>query len=153
MVVRGAAVLETHAEDPKPPDDLSDRTQHTEQVGRSLVVGLVIAALAAGTLFRVWFLFHEGVGADEATIGLMARAITHGHFSAFFWGQDYGGAEAYVVSLGFFVAGASIWVIKGTAIALFAVSALLTYFLTRRLTRSKIFGLGGRRGCLGVARG
>lgn len=138
----GEPTLTARRNGAEPAEGAVRRPQSGMRVLAAVAVVLVAAGLATGTVFRLWFLLHEGLGADEATIGLMARAITHGHFSAFFWGQDYGGAESYVVALGFLLSGASVWVIKGVAIALFGVAAVLTYFLTRRVTRSKLLGFG-----------
>jgi hypothetical protein len=55
----------------------------------------------AGVLFRVWILASPLglVDGDEAVVGLMARRMLDGHFSAFFWGQEYGGSfEAALVA-------------------------------------------------------
>ncbi len=59
----------------------------------------MIAGLGAlGLLERLWLLWHRSIDSDEAVVGLMARDILHGHFSAFYWGQDYGGVEPYVTA-------------------------------------------------------
>ena len=47
---------------------------------------------------RSWYFFHTPSSSDQAIVGLMANAILHGHFSAFYWGQAYGGAEPYAVA-------------------------------------------------------
>jgi hypothetical protein len=50
-------------------------------------------------LARLWYLTSSKVqfNADEATTGVMARQIMHGHMYVFFPGQDYGGSlEAYL---------------------------------------------------------
>jgi hypothetical protein len=40
------------------------------------------------------------VNSDEAVAGLMARGIRDGHFTSFYWGQNYGGSfEAYVLAI------------------------------------------------------
>jgi len=56
-----------------------------------------VVAVLVGVLLRSWLLAHMPLNSDEAVVGLMARAIAAGHFSAFYWGQSYGGAESYVV--------------------------------------------------------
>ena len=108
------------------------------RVPGALVAGAVVLAGAAGLFLRLWYFFHQSLGADDATVGLMARQALHGHFSAFFWAQDYGGAESYVVAIGFRLFGSSAWVLKATPIALFALATLLTYRVARRLTGSRL---------------
>lgn len=53
-------------------------------------------------VFRAWIVASPLglVDGDEAVVGLMARAALHGHLSAFFWGQEYGGSlESLLVAL------------------------------------------------------
>ena len=45
------------------------------------------------------------MNSDEATAGLVAHQILHGHTYAFYWGQDYGGVETYLLALNFAVLG------------------------------------------------
>src|SRR5271165_3555765 len=65
---------------------------------------LVAVGIAAGLLGRAWWLTHVTFDSDQAVVGLMAREILHGHFTAFFWGQVYGGVEPFVVAAVFGVA-------------------------------------------------
>ena len=44
---------------------------------------------------------------DEAIVGIMARAIDGGHFTAFYWGQHYGGLESYLVAASLKIGGAA----------------------------------------------
>ncbi len=69
-----------------------------QQVALVAPVVLVVLAVVYGVLVRLWLLAHLPLFGDEAVVGLMAKAILGGHFSAFYWGQHYGGAEAYVVA-------------------------------------------------------
>src|SRR5665213_1722445 len=60
----------------------------------SLRVAVVVLAIM-GLGIRVWALGRHAINADQAVVGLMAEQILHGHFSAFYWGQSYGGGEPY----------------------------------------------------------
>jgi hypothetical protein len=60
-----------------------------------------LALFVAGVAFRVWIVLSPLglVDGDEAVVGLMARDALHLRFSAFFWGQAYGGSlEALLVA-------------------------------------------------------
>ena len=72
---------------------------------------------------RSWYLFHRPVNGDEAIAGLLANQIAHGHFSAFYWGQSYGGAEPYLVAVLYRVFGSGIWAMKVVPVLLAAVGA------------------------------
>ena len=67
---------------------------------------------ALGLLLRCWYLTHQPTNSDVAIVGLMARQILHGHFSAFYWGQTYGGVEPYLVAVMFAVFGQSTIVLE-----------------------------------------
>ncbi|MGB7052293.1 MAG: glycosyltransferase family 39 protein [Acidimicrobiales bacterium] len=92
-----------------------------------------MAALAFGVVVRLWMLAHAGLNSDEAIIGLMADAILRGHFSAFYWGQPYGGGEPYVVAVMFAVFGHSPYVLNITASLLALIATVLTWWLGRRV--------------------
>ena len=98
-----------------------------------MVITLVLAAVAVGTFMRLWFMFHQPLTSDEAIDGLMAHQILHGHFSAFYWGQAYGGVEPYVTALLYTVLGQSTWVLHLTPILLAALAAVLIWRVVRRL--------------------
>jgi hypothetical protein len=102
-------------------------------VARWVVRAVVVAAVALGLGLRLWYLFHAPVNSDEAIVGLMARGILHGHFSAFYWGQPYGGGEPYVVAPLFAIFGQGALVLALTPVLLSAVSALLVWRIVRRL--------------------
>jgi hypothetical protein len=94
----------------------------------------VVAAVAVGAFVRAWLIFHTPINSDEAVVGLMARDAAHGHFSAFYWGQNYGGtAETEITALFFLVLGPTALAAKLTVAFLSAVSAVLAWRITRRL--------------------
>jgi hypothetical protein len=97
-----------------------------------LVVAVAVVALL-GLLLRLWALSRHPFNADEAVVGVMARGILHGHFSAFYWGQSYGGGEPYVVALVFALFGQSAFTLGLTPVLLDAVAAVLVFALGRRL--------------------
>ena len=68
------------------------------RMARHLPWVLVVLAGTYGTLVRVWLLAHLPLFGDEAVVGLMGRGILAGHLDAFYWGQNYGGAEPYAVA-------------------------------------------------------
>lgn len=96
---------------------------------------LVLAAIVLGVVLRGWFLLHAPVNSDEAIVGLMAKEILRGHFSAFYWGQTYGGGEPYVVAGFFFLFGQSAFILNATAAFLSGVTALVTWRCARHLVK------------------
>jgi 4-amino-4-deoxy-L-arabinose transferase-like glycosyltransferase len=68
----------------------------------------------------------------------MAHEILHGHFSAFYWGQTYGGVEPYAVAAMFALFGQSSFTLGMTPIVLDAVAALLVWRTGRRLFGSTV---------------
>lgn len=121
-------------------------TERPLLVGRAAVGTAVAVLVVLGTVVRLWLLAHDPIDADQAVVGLMAQAINHGHRPAFFWGQDYGGAEPYVVAAGVAVLGLHAWVVNGTASVLSAVAALVAWRLGRAVTGSD--GAGAVAGAL-----
>ena len=102
------------------------------------IAGVVTAiAIAAGLVLRLWYLFHVPTNADEAIVGFMANDALHGHFSAFYWGQAYGGGEPYVVAILFALFGHSAFVLGLTGVVLSAVASVLTWRAARRLVHSR----------------
>jgi hypothetical protein len=94
---------------------------------------LVGACMVVGAVLRAWSLFHHPITSDEAIAGLMAQQAVHGHFSAFYWGQSYGGVEPYLIALRYAVFGFSPSLL-GLVTTLMAVgSGLLTWRIARRL--------------------
>lgn len=102
-----------------------------------LATGAAVAVLVVlGVVARLWLLAHDPMDADQAVVGLMARAIVHGHLPAFFWGQDYGGVEAYVTAAGVALFGLHPWVVDATPSLLAALAAVVAWRLGRALTGS-----------------
>jgi hypothetical protein len=97
---------------------------------------LLVAAIAAGTAERFWYVFHRPLNSDEAIVGLMAREVLHGHFSAFYWGQVYGGSLEPILTAPFVAPfGASTITLGVIEVALSAGAAILTWRVARRLVR------------------
>jgi 4-amino-4-deoxy-L-arabinose transferase-like glycosyltransferase len=104
---------------------------------RLLAVGCVLV-IGVGLFLRIWALGREPLNSDVAVVGLMAREILHGHFFAFYWGQDYGGGEPYVVAALFALFGQSPFVLGLTPILLDAAAAILVWRIGRRLFSSEV---------------
>ena len=84
---------------------------------------------------RSWYFFHTPSSSDQAIVGLMANAILHGHFTAFYWGQAYGGAEPYAVAGMFALFGHSAATLNLTPALLSGAAALVTWRAALRLVR------------------
>lgn len=106
-----------------------------EAVARVVAVLVTALAIAIGVALRLWLLFHRGLNADEASVGIMAKSILNGHFNAFFAGQSYGGVEPYLVAVMVRLWGASAFSVKLTAILVSAGSSLLVWRIALRLVR------------------
>jgi hypothetical protein len=100
---------------------------------------LLAAVVAQGLYLRFWLIAHAPGNSDEATVGLIARGILHGHFSTFIWGQSYGGVEPYVVAVVFAVAGQSEFSLALAPAILSLLAAIVVWRIGRRL-------FGGRPG-------
>jgi hypothetical protein len=117
---------------PAPAESVNEIKRRVAKVAMAVTA----AALVLGLVLRLWYLFHVPTTSDEAIVGLMANDILHGHFSAFYWGQAYGGGEAYVVAVMFAVFGHSAVVLGLSAVVLSATAAILTWRAARRLVSS-----------------
>ncbi len=100
-------------------------------VGSALVVALAIA-------LRVMVIGREPVNSDEATVALMAHEILHGHTFTFYWGQNYGGVEPYIVAAAFFIFGQTSMVLGLVPVFLDFVAAFLLYRIGKRLFKPNI---------------
>ncbi len=105
------------------------------RAGTLLFVVTIAAAVVAGALMRSWYFFHTPSSSDQAIVGLMANAILHGHFTAFYWGQAYGGAEPYAVAGMFALFGHSAATLNLTPALLSGAAALVTWRAALRLVR------------------
>ena len=104
-------------------------------VGPGGVVLAVVAGLLVlgGVLLRLWLLGHAPMNSDEATPGLVAHEILHGHTYAFAWGQQYGGVEPYVLAAAFFLFGQSPFVLDATPAVLGLACSILVWRAGLRL--------------------
>src|SRR5262249_12641894 len=95
----------------------------------SVIDAVVVAGVAAGIGLRAWVLSATSLGSidsDEAVWGLMARDLLHGHWSTFFWGQNYGGSQEAILTAGVFgITGTGTLQLKLVPTALYAAAALL----------------------------
>lgn len=70
--------------------------------GRTARIAAIVfwIGLAAGLAVRVSFAFSEALrfDSDMAVVYLMSRHVSEGEFSAFFWGQSYGGTTLQTVA-------------------------------------------------------
>ena len=114
-----------------PPDTPS----RSPRFGRRFLIAVVSLGILIGLGLRAWVLASPlGVlDADEAVVGLMARHALEGEFSAFFWGQTYGGSqEALLAAPVFAVVGSSALALKLVTLSLYALSAALVWAVGRR---------------------
>lgn len=93
---------------------------------------------AFGLAIRFYALGRQAINADQAVVGLMAHQILHGHFSAFYWGQNYGGGEPYVVAIVFAIFGQSTFSLGLTPVILDLVAAILVWRIGRRLFDERV---------------
>jgi len=100
--------------------------------GIALAVVLVAVGVG-GFLLRLWLLGNAPLNSDEATAGLIAHQVLHGHTYAFFWGQSYGGVEPYVLALTFSLFGQSPFVLNATPALLALVGSVLVWRIGLRL--------------------
>ncbi len=110
--------------------------------GRIVVAGLI----AAGAVIRGWML-ASAMGAlegDEAVVGLMARAVTHGQVVTFFWGQAYGGSlEAILAAPVLAIWPTTVVGLKLVGVGLNAVAALLVWRIAIRMVGRRAGALAG----------
>ncbi len=83
------------------------KTMKLSSPARRTILCLAFALVLVGFVLRL-LMIREPFGvvnSDEAMAGLMARGIRNGHFTSFYWGQNYGGSfEAYILAiLGFII--------------------------------------------------
>ena len=96
---------------------------------------LVAGVIVCGAVLRL-VIYRSAIGelnGDEAVWGLMARQATHGHISAFYWSQVYGGTqEVLLVALLFLAFGTHLVLMRLVPMALAAVSAIVLWRVGRR---------------------
>jgi hypothetical protein len=101
------------------------------------VRALVVILAVFGALVRIWLLFHQPISSDEANAGMLAEAILHGHFQAFYPGQVYGGAEFYVLAGVITVLGHTSFALHLEPMLFSAAAAILVWRISLRLVRSR----------------
>jgi hypothetical protein len=121
------------------PSERTETRPAPGSINPAVVAVLVTAglALAYGLLLRVWLLVQLPIWGDEAIVGIMARAIDSGHFTAFYWGQHYGGLEPYLVAVGLKLGGGGEPAMNGTPAVLCALGAVLAGAITFSATRNR----------------
>jgi Dolichyl-phosphate-mannose-protein mannosyltransferase len=96
---------------------------------------VLCASVVAGIVLRI-VVYRSSLGVldgDEAVWGLMARHLLDGEFSAFFWGQGYGGTlEVIPTALLFALFGTSTVAMRIVPAVLTAVAAVLVWRIGRR---------------------
>jgi hypothetical protein len=136
--VNAVAAEDTPPSDPSPGTGPRTGARRRPARGPRRVTGtgvVVALALVAAAGLRIWILRGPlgHVDGDEAVVGLMALAFRHGHPSAMFWGQNYGGSiESALTGVLFTVAGPSHTALKLVPIALAAGSAFVLSLVARR---------------------
>ena len=119
-----------------------------EAVTRRRLDGRAVVALGVfvAVVLRWWVLRSPlgRVDGDEAVVGLMGMAFSHGHLSAMFWGQNYGGAiEPAATGLAFFALGPSRWALKLVPVVFAATSALILWRIGRRVLEARAAAFAG----------
>jgi hypothetical protein len=71
----------------------------------------------------------------------MAHQILHGHFSAFYWGQDYGGGEPYITALFLGIFGQRGLTLEFTPILLSGMAAVLTWRIALRVRINRFLAM------------
>ena len=103
---------------------------------RRLVVASIVGCVAIAGLAARVVVYRSSISyldADEAVWALMAREVGHGHISAFYWGQAYGGTqEVALVGALFWAAGTHVFLMRLVPIALAAAAALVVWRIGRR---------------------
>jgi hypothetical protein len=107
------------------------------EAARAALVVAGAIAIVYGGLVRLWLLAHLPLFGDEAIVGLMARSIDAGHFSAFYWGQQYGGLEPYLAAIVLPVGGGAT-ALNATPALLSALAAVLVGVITFAVGRNRL---------------
>ena len=109
----------------------------TPRPAASYIAWVIFGALIlAGIVARVAILTTSlgTINSDEAVVGLMARHMLHGEFSAFYWGQPYGGTGEQMPFLPFFaIFGVTATTLKLMTITYSAICAVLVWRISRYL--------------------
>lgn len=119
-----------------------DRGRQSTARSPGPVLAIAGLAIATGLIARLWLIFHIPTNADAAVVGLQAVALTHGHVTAFFGGQSYGGtAETGLIAGAFLMFGPSGVTEAFVELALTSIAALLTWRVALRLLPDRSMAL------------
>src|SRR3984957_15223372 len=117
-------------------------------LARPIPAVLIAVMILAGALQRWWVATHiiGTLSSDGAVIGLMAlRILHHGQFTAFMWGQSYGGSlEATLTAVVFLGAGVG----TGQLLATTALTSALCVIALWRAGRLIVGETAARIGAL-----
>ncbi|MCW2936919.1 MAG: hypothetical protein JWM19_7881 [Actinomycetia bacterium] len=107
---------------------------------------LIAAVILAGALQRWWVATHiiGTLSSDGAVIGLMAlRILQHGQFTAFMWGQSYGGSlEAALTAAVFLGAGVGTSQLLATTALTSALCVIALWRAGRLIVGETAAGIG-----------
>ncbi len=131
------AAPETTAQEPASPAPTVPAPRRRGLLWPLIGWTLVAVGILAGTVGRAWVVTHISIDSDQAVAGLMAREILHGHFTAFYWGQGYGGVEPFVVAAVLAVTRQSALSLTLTPAILMAATAVLTWRAALRLVEDR----------------
>jgi len=95
-------------------------------------IGIILIVLAVSAGIKFWLLHAVVVpfNSDEAIVALMARHILGGERPIFFYGQVYmGSLDAFLVALGFFLLGQTVWVIRLIQTLLYLLTIITTVLI------------------------
>ena len=121
---------------PQPLHDLAGR--RPAETARFALIAVGAIAIVYGVLLRLWLLAHLPLFGDEAIVGLMARSIDSGHFSSFYWGQQYGGLEPYLAAIVLPLGGGGTPALNATPALLSALAAVLVGVITFAVGRNRL---------------
>ena len=94
---------------------------------------LALLMFIQGAVDRLWFMHTIVLNSDEAIDALEANALLHGHFSAMFWGANYGGTQPYVTAAFFAVLPRNGYTLRLSTIV---ISFIGTYFIWKIARKS-----------------
>jgi hypothetical protein len=126
------------------PDSIATRLDRQRLIERSLgIAGVVLCLgiLLQGLVDRIWALHTVVFNSDEAIDGLQALDITHGHFSALFWGAHYGGTQPYVDAVLFELLPRNSYTLRASTIAISLVGTYFIWKIARRVLEDRVTAL------------
>ncbi len=124
---------------------IRDRVRRDLRVVNPGIVVVVVTVIAAIAV-RGWILGGPlgRVDGDEAVVGLMGLAFAHGHVTAMFWGQNYGGAiEPATTGILFQVLGASRMTLKLVPLLFACGSGLVLWRIARAVLDRRAAAFAG----------